>query len=116
MRNWSDVLPPHVALAQKAWDMRMRVHHARRAGATLNEIAKKMRLSRERVRQIEHRAARDIREDISSPIEVYFAERPWKIVSHWDSIKPRRDKIHVPFNRQDMREAKKFIKSVEGKS
>jgi hypothetical protein len=56
--NWNDVVPTDVADSQAAWERVHRVLRARQGGARTDDIAKVLRVSRERVRQMELKARR----------------------------------------------------------
>jgi hypothetical protein len=71
--NWADLLPPQVAVSQAAYERAGRVLNARRAGATLTQIAERMGRSVERVRQLENKATKQTGK--LSPIEKYYWER-----------------------------------------
>ena len=75
MRNWEDVLPKKLAMYQTAWEKRRRVMHARDNGAKLHEIAKALKVSTGRVRQMDAMARR--RQQEKSPIELYLSDFPW---------------------------------------
>jgi transcriptional regulator len=75
MRNWEDVLPEKLAMYQAAWEKRRRIMHARNNGATFNEIAKALKISRERVRHMDAKARRS--ENKKSPVELYLSDFPW---------------------------------------
>lgn len=56
--TWADVVPADVAERQAVWERVHRVLRARQGGARTDEIAKALRVSRERVRQMELKAKR----------------------------------------------------------
>ncbi len=74
MRDWGDVLPPEIVIAQERWSFRHRILAARKAGATLNEIAGSIGRSIERVRQLAARAERELNFGFKSPAENFFAQ------------------------------------------
>lgn len=76
MRNWEDVVPKKLAMHQEAWERRRRVMHARNNGATLQQIAKNLKMTKERIRQMDLQARR--RYEDKSPIEQYFEHFPWE--------------------------------------
>lgn len=74
MTVWADLLPPEVAAEQERWSFRQRILVARKAGATLNEIAGAVGRSSGRIRQHAVRAEREMRAGFVSPVETYFAQ------------------------------------------
>jgi hypothetical protein len=70
---WNDVLPPQWARAQTAWELGRRIIRAQQAGVTLAEIARALKVSAGRVRQIWARA-RSPRAS-QSPLERYLAQK-----------------------------------------
>ena len=56
--NWEDVAPRDVAASQKVWELNQAIARAREAGAKLRDIAAKLGISVERVRQRELKARR----------------------------------------------------------
>jgi regulatory protein YycH of two-component signal transduction system YycFG len=87
MRNWEDVLPKNIAKIQHAWEKRMRVLIAKNAGAKFSEIAKRLNVSNERVRQMFFKAEEELRYKKKSPIEIYFNQFPWESdVTHWQEF------------------------------
>lgn len=53
---WENVVPEHVAMRQRVYERAQYVLRARSCGLTLQKIADKLGLCRERVRQLERRA------------------------------------------------------------
>lgn len=66
--NWSDIVPSDVAKKQSAWERRAKVLRMRELGFTLDAIARRLGVTRERVRQMESAAKRT---RAMSPVEQY---------------------------------------------
>ena len=75
MRNWENVLPEKLAMYQTAWEKRRRIMYAVNNGAKFSEIARALKISRERVSQMDAMARRTKQK--KSPIELYLSDFPW---------------------------------------
>jgi hypothetical protein len=75
-RNWEEVLPPWLAVKQASWCRHMAALRMKRTGLTYEEVGYRMRVSRERARQLIQKAQRYERSlhGNRSPLERYFAE------------------------------------------
>lgn len=70
MRNWRELVPEDVASKQASWDRGMSVARMRSVGLAFSEIARRLDISVDRVRQI-HSHYRD--RNGPSPVEAYLA-------------------------------------------
>ncbi len=73
-RNWEDVVPEDVALAQRAFDRGRRILRVYRAGCMQKEIARRLGVTSARVHQIVKREKRRmVEEGCGSPVERWLA-------------------------------------------
>jgi hypothetical protein len=67
--TWFDLLPLHVAKSQISWERRQRFRRARKAGASVDEIADKAGLTHRQVTSLLHLGV-----SATSPVERWFMQ------------------------------------------